>query len=383
LRVLAVNAGSSSLKLSVLEDGRNLVESRNLATPRGSPDLQALDSYLAEAGELDAAGHRLVHGGTRFRESVRIDDEVHRALKQAGDLAPLHNANGVAAIDRIRALQPDLPLVACFDTAFHTEMPDAAALYAVPRKWIEKYDFRRYGFHGLSHSYASARAAELVDRPLSELRTVTCHLGAGTSLCAVHGGHSVDTTMGFTPNEGLVMATRSGSVDASGVLWVAKQEGTDVGAVNADLSRRSGLLGLSGTSGEMRAVLEAADGGDPQARTALEVYLHRLRGAIAAMATAMEGLDVLLFTGGVGENAAAIRERCCQGLGFLGIELDPEHNRSAEPDARVGAEGSQVEVLVVKAREDIAIFREVEQVLAAGALDEDGTKSGGSPPARA
>jgi acetate kinase len=383
LRVLAVNAGSSSLKLSVLEDGRNLVESRNLATRRGSPDLRALDSYLAGAGELDGAGHRLVHGGTRFRESVRIDDEVHLALAQAGDLAPLHNANGVAAIDRIRALQPDLPLVACFDTAFHTGMPDAAALYAVPRKWIEKYGFRRYGFHGLSHSYASARAAELVDRPLSELRTVTCHLGAGTSLCAVHGGRSVDTTMGFTPNEGLVMATRSGSVDASGVLWIAKQEGTDIGAVNADLSRRSGLLGLSGTSGEMRAVLEAADGGDPQARTALDVYLHRLRGAIATMATAMEGLDVLLFTGGVGENAAAIRERCCQRLGFLGIELDPDLNRSAELDARVGAESSQVEVLVVKAREDIAIFREVEQVLAAGGLDEDGTKSGGSPPAGA
>jgi acetate kinase len=376
-----VNAGSSSLKLSVLEDGRNLVEPRNLATRRGSPDLQALESYVTGAGELDAAGHRLVHGGMHFRESVRIDDEVHRALREAGDLAPLHNANGIAAIDRMRALRPELPLVACFDTAFHTAMPEAAALYAVPRKWIEKHGFRRYGFHGLSHSYAGSRAAELVDRPLSELRTVTCHLGAGTSLCAVHGGRSVDTTMGFTPNEGLVMATRSGSVDPSGILWMAKQEGMDLGSVHADLSRRSGLLGLSGTSGEMRAVLEAADGGDPQARTALEVYLHRLRGAIATMATAMEGLDVLLFTGGVGENAPAIRERCCQGLGFLGIELDGKLNRKAELDARVGAEGSPVEVLVVKAREDIAIFREVEQVLGAGGLDEDGTESGGSPPA--
>jgi acetate kinase len=381
VRVLAVNAGSSSLKLSVLEDGRNIVESQNLETKRGAPNLEALETFVSACGGLDAAGHRLVHGGTQFRESVRIDDQVHLALKQAGDLAPLHNSNGVAAVDRMRALRPELPLVACFDTAFHTSMPEAAALYAVPRRWIEQYGFRRYGFHGLSHAYASARAAELVGHPASELRTVTCHLGAGTSLCAVHGGRSVDTTMGFTPNEGLVMATRSGSVDASGVLWMAKQQGMDIGSVNADLSRRSGLLALSGTSGEMRAVLRAADGGDQQAQTALDVYLHRLRGSIAAMAAAMEGLDVLLFTGGVGENAAAIRETCCQGLGFLGIELDTALNSSAELDAKVSTPDSRVEVLAVKAREDIAIFREVEQVLGGVGLDANGTESGVSPPA--
>lgn len=332
---------------------------------------------------MDVAGHRIVHGGTRFRESVLVDDEVLLALEQAGELAPLHNFNGIAALNRVRAVRPELRQVACFDTAFHTGMPDAAALYAVPRRWIERFGLRRYGFHGLSHSYASTRAAEMVGRPASELRTVTCHLGAGASLTAVNEGRSVDTTMGFTPNDGLVMATRSGSVDPSAVLWLARRDGLNPGSVDADLSRRSGLYGLSGTSGEMRAVLEAAEGGDPNARTALEVYQHRLRAGIAAMATAMEGLDLLVFAGGVGENAAPIRAECCRGLGFLGIELDADLNRAAEPDAEVTSAGAQVRVLVVKAREDLAIFREVEKVLSDAGLDAEATESGGSPPAGA
>ena len=340
MRVLAVNAGSSSLKLNVLEDGRPASPQRLLRTARGGPDLHALADFVDSAGALDAAGHRLVHGGTRFRESVRVDDEVLSALQEADDLAPLHNRHGLAALDRVRAARPDLPSVACFDTAFHTDLPEAAALYALPRRWLERFGIRRYGFHGLSHSYACERAAELLERPLADLRTVTCHLGAGASLAAVKGGRSVDTTMGFTPNEGLVMATRSGSVDPGALLWLARQEGMSPGAMEADLSRRSGLLGLSGTSGEMRAVIEAADGGDPNARTALEVYLHRLRGGVAAMVAAMGGLDVLLFTGGVGENSAQIRQECCRGLGFLGIELDEAANRAAKSeDADLTADG--------------------------------------------
>ena len=382
--MLAVNAGSSSLKLSVVEDGRHVVPPRTLRTPRGAPDLHGLAGFVESAGELDAAGHRLVHGGTRFRASVRVDADVLAALQEADDLAPLHNENGKAALDRVRDLRPDLPSVACFDTAFHTELPEAATLYALPRRWIERFGIRRYGFHGLSHSYAGGRAAELVGRPVSELRTVTCHLGAGASLAAVHGGRSVDTTMGFTPNDGLVMATRSGSVDPGALLWVARQDGMTPGAMDADLSRRSGLLGLSGASGEMRAVLEAADGGDPNSRTALDVYLHRLRAGVAAMAAAMGGLDALVFTGGVGENAAPIRERCCRGLGFLGVELDEAANRTASPDADVTARGGRkVSVLVVKAREDLAIFREVEKVRDGGGLDADAAESRGSPRAGA
>ena len=383
MRVLAVNAGSSSLKLSVLEDGRHATEPRTLKTKRGAPDLEALEGFVGSAGELDAAGHRLVHGGARFRESVLVDADVLLALQEADDLAPLHNANGIAALDRVWALRPQLPLVACFDTAFHSQLPEAASLYAVPRRWIERFGIRRYGFHGLSHSYASARAAELVGRPPSELRTVTCHLGAGASLAAVHGGRSVDTTMGFTPNDGLVMATRSGSVDPGALLWIARQDGMSPGAIDGDLSRRSGLLGLSGISGEMRVILEAADGGDARASIALEVYLHRLRAGIAAMVTAMGGLDVLAFTGGVGENAAPIREQCCRGLGFLGIELDAEANRSGGADVDLTASDGRVRVLVVRAREDLAIYREVEKLEAAGALDVAPSESGGSAPAGA
>jgi acetate kinase len=383
VRVLAVNAGSSSLKLSVVEDGRRATPQRTLRTPRGAPDLHRLDDFVESAGEIDAAGHRLVHGGVRFRHSVRVDAEVLRALREADDLAPLHNDNGIAALDRVRALRPDVAAVACFDTAFHTDLPAAATLYALPRRWIERFGIRRYGFHGLSHSYASARAAELVGRPVSELRIVTCHLGAGASLAAVQGGRSVDTTMGFTPNEGLVMATRSGSVDPGALLWLARQDGMTPGAMDADLSRRSGLLGLSGTSGEMRAVLDAAEGGDPNSTTALEVYLHRLRAGVAAMAAAMAGLDVLVFTGGVGENAAPIRARCCRGLSFLGVELDEAANRTADADAELTARGGQARVLVVKAREDLAIFREVEKVLASGGLDAGAAESRGSPRAGA
>lgn len=355
--------------------------SANLRTPRGGPDLRALDGFLQSAGDFDVSGHRMVHGGTRFRTSVLVDDEVRQAMDEAGDLAPLHNTNGLAALDRVRALRPDLPAVACFDTAFHTTLTPAASLYAIPRRWVERFGLRRYGFHGLSHSYASIRAAEMVGQPVAEVRTVTCHLGAGASLTAVERGLSVDTTMGFTPNDGLVMATRSGSVDPSAVLWLTRQGDMSPGMIEHDLSRNSGLLGLSGLSGEMSTILDAAAGGHEGASTALDVYLHRLRAGIAAMATAMQGLDVLAFTGGVGENAAAIRERCCQGLGFLGVKLDRAANANAQPDAELTAEGGEVRALAIKAREDLAVVREVEAVVREAGLDADGSESRGSQPA--
>ena len=355
--------------------------SATLKTPRGAPDLRAIDGFLESAGDFDVSGHRMVHGGSRFRTSVLVDDEVRQAMDAAGDLAPLHNTNGLAALDRVRALRPDRPAVVCFDTAFHTTLTPAASLYALPRRWVERFGLRRYGFHGLSHSYASTRAAQMVGRRTDELRTVTCHLGAGASLTAVERGLSVDTTMGFTPNDGLVMATRSGSVDPSAILWLARQGELSPGMIEHDLSRNSGLLGLSGLSGEMPTILDAASNGHEGASTALDVYLHRLRAGIAAMATAMQGLDVLAFTGGVGENATAVRERCCRGLEFLGVHLDRDGNASAEPDADVTAEGGDVRVLVIRAREDLAIVGAVEAVAAEGSLDAAPPESRGSSPA--
>jgi acetate kinase len=364
LRILAVNAGSSSLKLSLLEDDDVLVRSRGLDLPDGRIDEPALRAELAAAGEIDAVGHRIVHGGTDFVEPVLVDGGVLRRLHGLVDLAPLHQPASLRALEEVGRLLPGIPAVACFDTAFHARIPAAAATYALPREWRERWTLRRFGFHGLSHAYASRRAAELLDRPLEQLRVVTCHLGAGASLAAVAGGVSVDTTMGFTPLEGLVMATRSGSVDPGLVLWLEDHAGVPASELATALERRSGLLGLAGTA-EMAEVLEREAAGDADAGLAVAVYLHRLRAGIAAMAAAADGLDALVFTGGVGENAPEIRARAAAGLGFLGVAVDERRNAACEPDADVGAPGSPARVLAVRAREDVEIARGVRAVLAA------------------
>jgi acetate kinase len=258
---------------------------------------------------------------------------------------------------------PGVPAVACFDTAFHAHIPPAAATYALPREWRRRWSLRRFGFHGLSHAYASRRAAELAGVPVDGLRVVTCHLGAGASLAAVLGGVSVDTTMGFTPLDGLVMATRSGSVDPGLILWLAEHMGMPPSELASTLEHRSGLLGLAGT-GDMKAVLEAEAAGDEDARLAVEVYLHRLRGEIARMAAALGGLDVLVFTGGVGERSAPIRARAADGLGFLGIGLDRARNAAPELDAEISSSDAAVSTFVVAAREDIEIARGVRSALA-------------------
>ena len=267
----------------------------------------------------------------------------------------------------LEAIRPDLPVVACFDTAFHVSIPDAAATYAVPWSWTTDLGLRKLGFHGLSHAYASRRAAELLDRPLESLRTVTAHLGSGASLAAVLGGVSVDTTMGFTPIDGLVMSTRSGSVDPGALLQAMRHLGLTPDAVEAQLERHSGLLALSGVSGDMREVVAAADRGDPRARLAVDVTVHRLRAGIAAMAAAMAGLDALVFTGGVGEHSPRIRRDACADLAFLGIELDDTRNSdppAGDLDLAVPAAG--VRVLRISAREDVEIARQVREVLASG-----------------
>jgi acetate kinase len=364
MRVLVVNAGSSSLKLRLLDDEDEILAERELEAPRAQIDPAALRSALdSELSEAQVVGHRIVHGGERFRSAVRIDADVETALRELTDLAPLHQPKSLAALDAVTELLPDLPAVACFDTAFHATLPAAAATYALPAEWRERWGLRRYGFHGLSHAWVAQRAPELVGRNGADLRIVSAHLGAGASLCAIRGGVSLDTTMGFTPLEGLVMATRSGSVDPGMLLWLLEHQGASARELTEMLEHRSGLLGLCGTA-DMREALARADAGDTAAQLAVEVYVHRLCSGISAMGSALEGIDTLVFTGGVGERAARIRQLTIGRLGFLGLAIDEQANRAASPDVDVSSPRATAATLVIAAREDLEIARQVRAVLA-------------------
>ncbi len=362
MRILVVNAGSSSLKLSVLDDGDRVVASENLPAPRGRVDETALRQAIERCAPIEAVGHRIVHGGTEFVEATPLDPGVVQRLQALTDLAPLHQPKSLRGVEVVSRALPGVPAVACFDTAFHAGMPAAASTYAIPPEWRKRWDLRRFGFHGLSHAWASRRAADLMGRPVEAIRVVTCHLGAGASLCAVRGGRSVDTTMGFTPLEGLVMATRSGTVDPGLLLWLEEHVGMPPSELASTLEHRSGLLGLTGTA-DMRSILQAEADGSEEAATAIEVYLHRLRAGIAAMAAAMDGLDALVFTGGVGEGSPVIRSRTARGLGFLGVEIDEDASTARDPEADIGAGKAQVRVFVVRAREDLEIARQVRALL--------------------
>jgi acetate kinase len=365
MRILVVNAGSSSLKLRLLEEDDTVAAAHDLPAPGGDGDQGAVARTLAALQGIDAVGHRIVHGGAEFTGPVALDRHVEQRLRALTDLAPLHQPKSLAALEAVNQALPGVPAVACFDTAFHAGIPAAAATYALPSAWRRRWDLRRFGFHGLSHAYASRRAAELLGRPPAGLRLVTCHLGAGASLAAVWDGRSVDTTMGFTPLEGLVMATRSGSVDPGLLLWLEEHAGMPPAELAASLEHRSGLLGLAGTA-DMREVVAAAEDGDGDARLALDVYLHRLRAGVGAMAASLGGLDALVFTGGVGENAPTVRRLAVEGLGFLGLRLDPERNRSPQGDGEIGTDGAAARLLLVAAREDLQIAGEVRRLLSAG-----------------
>ncbi len=342
MRILVVNAGSSSLKVTLL-DGDDLVGTWD-ALPDPPPD-------------VDAVGHRIVHGGTTFTAPVLIDGQVERQLRDLVQLAPLHQPKSLAALDAARRMLPHVPHSACFDTAFHASIPAEASTYALPAEWRDRYGVRRFGFHGLSHSWAAARAAEMT-RPAR--RVVTCHLGAGASLAAVLDGRSIDTTMGFTPLDGLVMATRSGSVDPGLLLWLQEHARLTAAEIGDALEHRSGLLGLAGTA-DMRELLARDDDGS---RLAVDVYLHRLAAGIAGMAASLRGLDTLVFTGGVGENAAEIRRRTAERLAFLGVAVDEHRNTHAVPDADISADTATVRTLTVAAREDLVIARATRHLLA-------------------
>jgi acetate kinase len=367
--VLVVNAGSSSLKLSVIGADETVLDRCDIDRWDGGEDEPAVRDCFARLTSLGpgAIAHRVVHGGSRFTSAVLIDDAVIAEIGALASLAPLHQPRALAGIAATRAEFGDMPQIACFDTAFHSTMPPRAFTYALPAAWRERFGARKYGFHGLSHAYAARRVAGLLaDHDQEQLAVVTCHLGAGSSLAAVRGGRSLETTMGFTPMDGLVMATRCGSFDPGLILWLASQCQISLGEIADALEHRSGLAGLAGLpdgSGDMRAVLAAAERAEPAAALALEVHGHRLVAAIASMTAAMNGLDALVFTGGIGEHAPAVRAAAAAGLRFLGVAIDPDRNAAAHADADISADGARVRTFVVTAGEDLEIARQARELL--------------------
>lgn len=371
MRVLVVNAGSSSLKLTVLDEANHVFVSKKIAAQEGHFGQEEVLEFLAEhAPSIDAVGYRVVHGGELFASATKIDDDVIEGLRGLTEVAPIHQRASIAAIGLVSAHLPHVPAVACFDTTFHATIPAAAQTYAVPRSWRERWGIRRYGFHGLSHDYASQRASQMLEIPPAQLRVVSCHLGAGASLAAVQNGQSVDTTMGFTPLEGLVMASRSGSVDPGMLIWLLESGRIELSELSNGLEYESGLVGLAGTP-DMREVIERSNEGEPDAALALDVYMHRLRASIAMMAAAMGGLDVVVFTGGVGERAPRIRAATGSTLEMFGAQIDAAKNEAAEGDSIISGSGSRAAVLVVEAREDVVVARSARALLHESALDSD------------
>jgi acetate kinase len=357
MRVLTVNTGSSSVKLRVLD-----ADDRVVADGGSTPEALAADvGHLVDLVDgVDAVGFRIVHGGPRHVSPERVTDELMADLSGLAALAPLHQAVALDAMAAVRRTAPDLPAVTCFDTAFHAELPAAARTFALPREWRERHDLRRYGFHGLSYAWSTRRAAELLGA--GDRRLVIAHLGSGGSLAAVRAGRSVDTTMGFTPLDGLVMATRSGAVDPGLLLWLVEHGGLTAHQVTEGIDGHGGLLGLAGTK-DMREVLQRSAAGDQDARLALDVYLHRLAASVAAMTAALGGLDALVVTGGVGEASAEVRRLLVDRLGYLGLSLDQAANEDADGDADLSGPDAAARVLLVHAREDVEIARGTRSAL--------------------
>lgn len=396
MNVLLLNAGSSSLKATVMDSAGGNVIARGAADwagqathyeykgadasarPEDVPwkshaeavkrfvhDLtDAQPAVIPNLSALAAVGHRVVHGG-QFTSSVRITPEIRSRITALADLAPLHNPPSLEALAAAEAELPGVPHVAVFDTAFHATLPPEARTYPVPEKWTREWGIRRYGFHGLSHAYCARRAAELLGRLPDALRLVICHLGHGCSASAVRGGRCIDTTMGFTPLDGLMMGTRCGSIDPGIVLHVQEHHGLTPAQVEVALNRESGLLGVSGNTADMREILAGARSGHEPSRLALAIYTHRVRQAIGAFVVTMGGVDALVFTAGVGEHAHEVRKSICDGLECLGLELDAQVNANFGPDVDVARDRSRGRILVIATREDVTMLREVSQVLGA------------------
>jgi len=395
MKILVINCGSSSIKYSLFDMKKEIILAEGVVEKIGEEystfsqksiegkvkkrlvirdhkeGLQLILNSLKENGgvikdlsEISAVGHRVVHGGNDFVESTIINEDVIRSLEKYAVLAPLHNPPNLIGIKVSKDLLPDTPQVAVFDTAFHQTIPETAYIYAIPYELYEKYGIRRYGFHGTSHRYVSRKAAEILGEKISKLRIITCHLGNGCSIAAIKQGKSVDTSMGFTPLEGLPMGTRSGDIDPSIIFFIAEQENLPLKKIEEILNKKSGLLGVSGVSNDMREIKREADAGNRRAQLALEIFAYRVKKYIGAYTAVLGGLDVLVFTGGIGENAYYIRSKICQGLEFLGIRLDEDKNKDpAKWCGIINTEDSRVKVLVIPTREDLIIARETLETI--------------------
>jgi len=398
MKVLVINCGSSSVKYQLIDsEGKKalavgsverigMADALLMHKPHDRPQvtvggeildhIQAIEYTLAillspnhgvikDRAEIDAVGHRVVHGGERFSQAAVITDEIMEQIQECIELAPLHNPHNVRGIQACQRLLPGVPQVAVFDTAFHRTMPDYAYMYALPWTLYTRHAIRRYGFHGTSHAWVARQAAEYLGRPIESLKIVTCHLGNGCSITAVDRGRSVDTSMGYSPLEGLVMGTRCGDVDPTVILNVIAKEELSLHEAAALLNKHSGLLGLSGVSGDVREVLRQTHEGNDRARLAMEVYCYRIRKYIAAYAGVMGGLDVVVFTAGVGEHSPDVRRMACTGLEFMGVQIDEERNLVATSGvARINADGGSVAIVVMPTNEELAIALEAAGVVA-------------------
>ena len=391
MNILVINCGSSSLKFQLIDSetekciAKGLCErigiegSRITYTPDGGekeqtvtpmPDhteairlvLEALTNpktgVVKSLDEIGAVGHRIVHGGEKFAASTIITDEVMKAIEECNDLAPLHNPANLIGINACKKLMPATPMVAVFDTAFHQTMPEEAYMYGLPYEYYEKYKIRRYGFHGTSHSYVSRKAAEVLDKKYEDLKIIVCHLGNGASVSAVKNGKCVDTSMGLTPLEGLIMGTRSGDIDPAIMEFIAKKENLDLAGVMNVLNKKSGLQGMSGVSSDMRDLRAAAAEGNEDAKNAIEVLCYGIAKYVGGYVAAMNGVDAIVFTAGIGENVGMIREKVCSYLGYLGVTIDAKANEAMGEEVVISGADSKVKVAVIPTNEELAICRD-------------------------
>jgi acetate kinase len=397
MKILVLNCGSSSVKYQLIDIDKNYALAKGLISrigmsdavlthkPHDRPEVkisgEIIDHIVAieyvisillspnhgvikDKSEISAVGHRVVHGGEKFPESVLINPEVMAELRNCIELAPLHNPHNIRGINACQKTLPNIPQVAVFDTAFHQQMPKYAYIYGLPYILYKKYGIRRYGFHGTSHFYVSKRASELLKKPLKELKIITCHLGNGASMTAVDEGISVDTSMGFTPLEGLLMGTRTGDLDPAVILHIMAREELSLQEANTLLNKHSGMQGISGQSSDMRDIIQEAKEGQANSKLALDMYCYRIKKYIGAYAAAMGGLDCLVFTAGVGENSPLIRAKCCEGLEFLGIEIDEDRNEEAVGmEALISKDKTRVKVLAIPTNEELVIAQETQKVL--------------------
>lgn len=396
MKVLVLNSGSSSIKYQFIETSTRDVLAKGQVERIGMDDAvlthvradgdtikisaEILDHNIAieyviaillsknhgvikDKSEIEAVGHRVVHGGETFSGSVLITDEVIEKIRENIELAPLHNPHNLRGILACKRLLPDTPQVAVFDTAFHQKMPEYAFIYGLPYELYKKYKIRRYGFHGTSHRYVSKRASEILGIPIEQLKIITAHLGNGCSMSAVKFGVSIDTTMGFTPLEGLLMGTRSGDLDPAVILYIMSKEGLTMSEINALLNKHSGLLGISGISSDMREIISEMKNGNQKAKLAFEVFCYRIKKYIGAYAAAMGGVDAIVFTAGIGENSPDVRKKVCEGLEFLGIKIDEEKNNSPDKEKIITTDDSKVKVLVIPTNEELVIALDTAEIV--------------------